>query len=367
MLITNYYTSRIDEPTIAKVQTTKVGSEVISQIDFFQEYAEFPQIGAGTITDIINAILDDIKEDLEFFTPEDYDVRISIKGSFQPIVGPSISLPEIVYPAGLEIRPKTFVASGERIIVRPVVYTPLGPLGRNYGYFYARYWVWQKPRYESESMPTTTSTTTTTTTLSISSYYTTAGDGYISRSDPLWGNVHDGPSGAPDYLSDVMIVGSREFIGSNNYEITRSFIPFDTSPLPDGATITSATLHIYINTMVWDDQDANAFIVVLAPTYQLDHTQLISTDYDKCGLTHSPLEGSSRVSWNSLNLGWNNIPLDSMGMSWINKVGITKLGLREGHDIIDDPIDVDLTNVMTIRSLESIGVTYDPYLEITYV
>lgn len=65
------------------------------------------------------------------------------------------------------------------------------------------------------------------------------------------------------------------------------------------------------------------------------------------------------------------IPLNATGRSWVSKTSVTKLGLREGHDVIDSAFTSSSTtsaqyNYLYFRSSEYSGFTSDPYLEVTY-
>ena len=71
-------------------------------------------------------------------------------------------------------------------------------------------------------------------------------------------------------------------------------------------------------------------------TSPASNTALVNNDYDQAGAVNNPDEGSTRLdlgSWSTS--GYNNFLLNATGTTWISTTGVTKLGLREGHDALD--------------------------------
>jgi hypothetical protein len=62
---------------------------------------------------------------------------------------------------------------------------------------------------------------------------------------------------------------------------------------------------------------------------------------------------------------WN---LNTAGLSWIARGGITKLAAREGHDVLDLWPDYasGQADVISAYMSEQSGTSQDPYLKITY-
>lgn len=120
---------------MTKVQTAKVGSEFISNVDVYIEYESY-----SDFDDLANEIIKRFNKAMVFFKPKDYDVRVQLYGE----VPGYKKIPLMTF--GSQIKPNTFVASGERIIVKPVTYTSGGSSVKSYANIYLRYWIWQDPR-----------------------------------------------------------------------------------------------------------------------------------------------------------------------------------------------------------------------------
>jgi glucuronoarabinoxylan endo-1,4-beta-xylanase len=196
-------------------------------------------------------------------------------------------------------------------------------------------------------------------------YYSDMGDGdargWTGGSWDLTRNASVSPSA--DYISTTITVGSGS--SGNDHNIIRGFLPIDTSAIPDNASITSAVLKLYPTFIQDNDNDGNDFLVVVGPTSQSSASQITTDDFDQCGSVNNPQELSSRIDYNNFVAGqYNDIVLNNSGIAAINKTGITFLGLREGHDVLNDPVDD--TNWFIFSSSNEAGTSQDPYLEVTY-
>ena len=112
-------------------------------------------------------------------------------------------------------------------------------------------------------------------------------------------------------------------------------------------------------------------------TDQPDHGILTTADYNNCGATNNPTEGATRIDITDVvDDNYNTWTLtEATGWGWIKKsgeastcgtalTGWTRLGMREGHDAIDNlPVD---SNTVQIRFSEYANTAYDPYLTVTY-
>ena len=151
----------------------------------------------------------------------------------------------------------------------------------------------------------------------------------------------------------------------------RSLIPFDTSPLPDGAILVSASLDL-THDVFWDpvtnthpdlgDQ------LVLVQTSDPDPFVRDRLDYGVFTPLDFPVEGAPRfdVSDSYVVGGPISFPMNAAGLSWIDDTGTTKLGLRWGYDVDDIEVPVDAVNAsiaIVPRDAPSLG----PRLNITYV
>ena len=172
-----------------------------------------------------------------------------------------------------------------------------------------------------------------------STFYSGAGDGWTDTYPgyATWATGHDltsAPAGRVSYTGSgeegFATVGNPD--GTNTY-IRRGYLPFDTSSLPDGDDISSATLSLWVVTVLDGDNDGDDWINIVQTT-QASNTTLSETDYDQCGAVSNPTEGATRKDLSSgfTSNAYNDFALNATGITWISKTGYTKLGVREGHD-----------------------------------
>jgi hypothetical protein len=231
-----------------------------------------------------------------------------------------------------------------------------------------------------------------------------AGDGYVNNTNAQdTGGLGGAPTcdwaamrtatigGGVDYTStDISIYSSGQYeytplvSGTCEYSISRGFLPFDTSSVPSGATISAATLNIYAFIPLLDDNDGNDYITVSTST-QGTHTSLSTADYDTAGpiLMNTGSEVIDSGEREDITListvAYTPFTLNANGIAAIKKsgqastcsatAGITCLALREGHDAADNAINTNtflLYSGVYIYSSERTGTSQDPYLTVTY-
>jgi len=207
-------------------------------------------------------------------------------------------------------------------------------------------------------------------------FYTTAGDGEVYKSDdPSWTTTQTATTGSGYDYTDTFtqVAGAYSFL-LGDYFISRTFFPFDTSAIPSHAVITSAILYFKVSTIADVISDVNSTLSVIQ-TDQPSSSVLASADYNNASATSSPtasqVGGVINISALSTTT-YNTITLDSDGLSWIKKngetsncgttAGITCLGIREGHDLYNSNPGSSIHSVI-MSTHESSSV---PYLEITY-
>ncbi len=204
------------------------------------------------------------------------------------------------------------------------------------------------------------------------SYYAGAGDGgTVSPYSGVWNTSHNATAGVEASPTTDNTRPRTGIDASSNYYIHRSFFPIDTSAIPDNAVISSSTLYVYVYTINNSDNDGDDF-EVLVQTTQADPTTIVFEDFDQCGAIHSATEGSARYDiTNATNNAYNGFVLNATGLGWIKKTTAdpyTKLGMREGHDIIDSAyVGAGATsNTLFIYTSEQTGTSQDPYLSVSY-
>ena len=137
----------------------------------------------------------------------------------------------------------------------------------------------------------------------------------------------------------------------------RGFVFFNTSSLA-GVTIVSANLSLYGS---YDSSatDFNVSIQSGQPTYP--HLPLVTGDFNK-SFYGAIVGGSINTSAGWSTSGYNNISLNTTGLTWINKSGTTKLCLRSSIDI---STGTTTTTWVKAYSYDE-GAGRRPYLEVTY-
>jgi hypothetical protein len=148
------------------------------------------------------------------------------------------------------------------------------------------------------------------------------------------------------------------------YSLYRGGFLFDTSSLPDDATITSATLSLY-GVDKADPQNDSPTVAVYAFT-PASNTNIAIGDYSNFGATAY----SNVLTYASLSTtGYTDFTLNSIGIAAINKTGISKFGTRNAnYDVTGtSPTWAAGQNIAhwTIYHAEK-GTGYQPKLVVTY-
>jgi len=138
------------------------------------------------------------------------------------------------------------------------------------------------------------------------------------------------------------------------YVISRAFFPFDTSIIPDNMTLRAASLLLTGR----DIGVANTSICIVNWTDGYDGVYL--DDFSKIG--HDLL--SKNITWNIAR--YNNMSLNKMGLSIINKTGYSYFCAQEyNHDFLNITPTEDLRNSICFRERNDMY-HEDPYLWVSY-
>ena len=174
----------------------------------------------------------------------------------------------------------------------------------------------------------------------------TTGGGGTGRIDQnvftsSWDATHDDTEGFEVVSISIMNIGVKNFAGGE-YSIFRGFFPLNkTGTVIESETVTSAKLCVWVTGVDDDDNDGDDFMAVIGNTTQASPSNLVTTDYDQCGAIDDPKEYSNRID---LTAGFtidefNCFTINSDGINTINNVAeIIPFGIREGHDILDNPL-----------------------------
>lgn len=112
----------------------------------------------------------------------------------------------------------------------------------------------------------------------------------------------------------------------STYRIHRVFLPFDTSSIPDTATITSATLDVYRDDGVTGFNNTDTTSIHVVTQTQASNTSLATSDYGNVSFTS---KGSANFSSTS-NGAYITITISDLTI--ISTTGHTKLALLTGRD-----------------------------------
>lgn len=228
---------------------------------------------------------------------------------------------------------------------------------------YARYFLFERPIHMSPLTRQTLSLVNAT----LTAYpdpdpETTTIDGFVYHSAANWATVQGAASGttANSVAANGIIAEANGATGAN--EITRGFTLFDTSTLGAGATISAGVYSLYITAITNQDVDAQDYIKVYTTT-PASNTALVTDDYDQIGTTAQ----SGQVDFDTATTSaYNDLTLNATGRSSVSLTGVTKFGVREGHDAENSAINADQLNRLTVDFADQTGTGTDPKLVITY-
>ncbi len=215
--------------------------------------------------------------------------------------------------------------------------------------------------------------------------YVGSGDGFVSYGDNTWSTSHDaavGNNNDDDNTDDIFAGGCTAPFANN-----RGFFPVNTSAIDSNATIISATLSVYIQTVANSDSDGYNYATVVE-TFQASHTILGNADFVDCGYDsgnetggrakYEPtVEGSDQLDFDTAGTGRNTWTLNATGLGWIKRSGEAStcgsaltgwscLGIREGHDMADHELAGGTCSYLWGRWSEYASTGNDPYFTVTY-
>lgn len=201
-----------------------------------------------------------------------------------------------------------------------------------------------------------------------SSTFAGAGDGYVEYSTSAggtWAEARDATTGttaAP--TSSTSLVQVEEW-GSNNWNVYRTFLPFDISSIGSGETITAGDINCYVTLKADNDNDSEAYITLVEGT-QASNTTLTTADFDAIGTTEGIDSGQREDITSITTSAYFTMDLNSTGLGWADPEGWAKYGLREGHDNTDTAVANNKDNKISMNTSEQTGTSNDPYLDLTF-
>ncbi len=200
----------------------------------------------------------------------------------------------------------------------------------------------------------------------------TSVDGGVSNENSSWNAGHDATTGSGVGANDTDAnddVRTQRYETGGFFTIRRLFFLFDTSSIPDTDTVSSATYSVYVTGVNNDDNDGDDWLTIVQSS-PAANTAIVSEDYDQDGAITNPTEGTSaRKDLTTItSSAYLDFSLNSTGLGWISKTGVTKLGVREGHDVINSQFitGADRINRVMVRMADQAGTASDPKLVVEH-
>jgi len=198
-------------------------------------------------------------------------------------------------------------------------------------------------------------------------------DGHVAdgNNDLTWVNLiaEPGMYSVDDGAYGVLINITASATTNQWKTLYRSIFLFDTSALPDGCQISSATLSIYGRATKADALSITPDINVYASN-PASSTVLTGTDFATLGSTPFCDIPITYANWNEGTPGTaNEFVLNAAGLAAISKTGITKLGIRNAnYDVSGDAPGNWVSAAASAITcwFNEQGTTYRPKLVIEY-
>ncbi len=195
-------------------------------------------------------------------------------------------------------------------------------------------------------------------------------DGYVytDGDGTGWASAH------AQTVGETMDDSGTDLICGDSHTVLAHFILrcialYDTSSLTSAAVITAATNSYFVKTINNNDNDANAWTNIFQSN-PASNTAMSLEDYDQVGdAITNPTKGATDVLLSSQTVGaFTDHVFTATGIGWISKTGITKLGIREGHDAVDDTpaLGTNAEQDIYFASADTALQTSDPKLTVTY-
>lgn len=182
----------------------------------------------------------------------------------------------------------------------------------------------------------------TTTTFNPSSGNNSPMDGLVqSDTNQSFSTAHGNSTGTYASATDNTKAFAAGYSVSGEVQILKSVTCYDTSSIPDGASITAAseTVYLYGDSSFTYSYSGATYSAITTRTGAEDYVTLVdytgqqntigTGDYNTFGST----KFSDDLTFSSIAVDSNNtLPLNSSGMAHINKTGVTCFGMRNGYD-----------------------------------
>ncbi|MFK7894695.1 MAG: hypothetical protein AB8G23_02605 [Myxococcota bacterium] len=191
----------------------------------------------------------------------------------------------------------------------------------------------------------------------------------IWRSSSDWDVVRAFGSGNPTTNYNYIYMSNTARPGFGN--IYRNSLPFDTSSIPDGANLVSASLDLKIladgfPTLNTHPDSADQLVLVEATLSE--PPVAIFSDFSTIGAVDSPIELAPRIDVGDVFTSGDTpiqFVLGSEGLDALDPMGFSYLGLRGGYDV-DDVVVPDENNSLQLYLRSEASPIAGPRLTVVY-
>lgn len=177
------------------------------------------------------------------------------------------------------------------------------------------------------------------------------------RGSASYSTAHDAADATHLDANNTNRLGVYNTVSGGLYYISRSLHTYDTSTIPDGDNIDSATLSLYAEVVDTSYIDSVS-IVASTPASNNDY---VLGDYDQFGTT----KFATDKAYNTITVSaFNDFALNSSGLSNISKTGVSKFGHRSAEDIANTTATG--AGYVLFNSTDLGGSTTDPTLVVNH-
>lgn len=228
----------------------------------------------------------------------------------------------------------------------------------------------KKERFSNEKIITGKIGNTTSTFYPDANPETTTFDGHaVNSTDDTFANMRAGSGAAADDSATVVTFGRIQAAASTDVysDFRRSFFLFDTSPIPDTDTISSATFGFTIEAGNIGNSFGLSISLVAGTT--ISNTSISVNDYQgTVGNTTKFSTDKTLASLTADGATYNNFTLNATGISAISKTGVTNLGGKIANDADNSAPtwSSSADSFANVNSADNAGTTDDPALVIEH-
>jgi len=207
-----------------------------------------------------------------------------------------------------------------------------------------------KGQFESNVYPLTVSDSAT--------FYSSSRDGGIRNSGTTYSIVQSAATGT-EVSAGATTYYTQNALSGGIYYVSRIFLPFDTSTLPDAVIISSATLGIYGTVVNAEGNPGHTDLKLYEGTQDEPITLADFDSFNSTLLT----DDASPWEYPLSSSGYSTVSLNAAGIALINKAGVTKYCIRQSGDV--NASQPTTQNYAEIYLYEK-GAGYKPKLVVTY-